>query len=319
MLDLAYLSRYSALPDARWESAVAAAYLGMERATGTRVTARDFVEPAGPVLYATNSTQKYDFLTFRGVTRRAGQRVVTVTKARSYHSRVMEPVLAHTGVIPLASRGYVLLMDAARVFGRRPSDEEYRACRDHLDRGTALPPAPHFDALQSTPRSVLGVPFDPSRGTLRDCWRGCYRALLGEALRFARESVAAGCSVHMYPEGTVSSRLGPGRIGAVMFAHALGVPIVPAGMSGCRAVFRGQSMALRGGDVEVRFGESYLPALDDLPAGFRAFDPDHEDAARPALQRATDDLMDRLDALLSPDCRRADLPHDGTVGTRRFV
>jgi len=38
------------------------------------------------------------------VSRRARQPVVTVTKAKSYHSRAFAPVLAQTGVIPLASR-----------------------------------------------------------------------------------------------------------------------------------------------------------------------------------------------------------------------
>jgi 1-acyl-sn-glycerol-3-phosphate acyltransferase len=320
MLDLAYLRRYRVLPDARWESAVALAFLGMERLTGTRVTAHGFTPPPGPVLYATNSTQKYDFLTFRGVMRRARQPVVTVTKAKSYHSRALEPVLAQTGVIPLASRGYVILVDAERVAGRRLTDAEYRACRDHLDRDAPLPQGAPFDALQARARDVLGLPFDPSRSTLRQCWRAVYAALLGEALRFARESVAAGHSVHIYPEGTVASRLGQGRVGAMMFAHALGVPVVPAGMSGCREVFRGQSMALRGGAVEVRFGEAYHPDLSALPADFRPFHPDDEDAYRPTLQRATDALMARLDGLLAPAYQhRADHPHDGSVGTRRFV
>lgn len=48
MLDLAYLRRDRVLPDARWEPAVAHAFLGMERLTGTRVTAHDFTPPSGP-------------------------------------------------------------------------------------------------------------------------------------------------------------------------------------------------------------------------------------------------------------------------------
>lgn len=320
MLDLDYLARYRVLPQPRWEGAVTVAYQAVEARAGVRAVLHGFVAPGGPVLYATNSTQKYDFMTFRSVMSRARQRVVTVTKARSYHSRAFEPVLARTGTIPLASRGYVILRDAARVAGRRPTEEEYRACRDHLDRGDALPETAFFEALSSRPRGVLGLPFDPSRTTLRACWRDAYRALLGEALRLAREAVAAGCSVQIYPEGTVASRLGRGRIGAVVLARALGVPVVPAGMSGCREVFRGQSIVPRRGTVELRFGDAFRPDLSELPAGFRAFDPDDEDAHRPALQRATDDLMARLDALLSPECRHlAGHAHDGTVGTRRFL
>ncbi len=138
------------------------------------------------------------------------------------------PVLAHCGVIPLAARGYVVLVDAERVAGRRLTEAEYRACRDPLDRGVPLPPG------RTLRRAPVARP------------------------RRARP-----------PHRPVASRLGQGRVGAVMFAHALGVPVVPAGMSGCREVFRGPSMALRGGAVDARFGEAYRPELDfhQPPAG----------------------------------------------------
>lgn len=259
-------------------------------------------------------------MTFRSAMRRAGQRVVTVTKARNYHSPAMRPVLERTGVVPLASRGYVILVDASRVLGRRPTEDEYRAMRDHLDRDAPLPDDAAFDALRSRPRDVLGVRFEPSREALRATWRRVYRALLGEALRLSREAVAAGFSVQMYPEGTVSSRLGRGRIGAMTFAKALGVEVVPAGMSGCREVFRGATLGLRGGTVDLRFGEAYTPDLSGLADDFEPFDPDHEDRARPVLQRATDDLMGRLDALLAPAYqRREGHEPEGTRGTRRFL
>ena len=320
MLDLAYLARYQVLPSSRWEGAVAGGFLRYEDLTGTRLARHGFRPPERPVLYTTNSSQKYDFMTFRSAMRRERQRVVTVTKARSYHSALMRPILEHTGVIPLASRGYVILCDASHVFRRRPTDAEYRALRDHLDRGDDLPKTPSFKALQARPRSVLGVRFDPRDTPLRTAWSEAYRCLLGEALRFAREAVAAGYSINIYPEGTVSSRLGKGRIGAMTFARALGVDVVPVGMSGCREVFRGPSLALRGGTVDLRFGEAYTPDLTGLAPDFVPFDPAHEALARPVLQRATDDLMGRIDALLAPSYQHRD-GHvaDGTRGTQRFL
>jgi 1-acyl-sn-glycerol-3-phosphate acyltransferase len=320
MLDLDYLARYRVLPDPLWEGAVAGGFGRCEDLTRTRLALHDFAPPESPVLYATNSTQKYDFMTFRSAMRRRGQRIVTVTKAKSYHDRLMEPVLARTGVIPLASRGYVILADTTRTAGRRPTEEEYRACRDHLDRGAELPSTAFFDGLRTRPRSILGVPFDPATRGLREAWRAVYRALLGEALRFAREAVAAGFSIHIYPEGTVASRLGKGRVGVIQLAQALGVRVVPVGMSGCRQVFLGASAALRGGTVDLRFGAAYLPDLAALPGGFRAFDPDDEDRHRATLQGATDALMTRIDALLAPAYQhRDDHLHDGTLGTRRFL
>lgn len=320
MLTLPYLARYKVLPDRLWEGAVAGLFCRYEDVTRTQLALHGFEAPARPVLYATNSTQRYDFMTFRSAMRRGGQRVVTVTKAKNYHSPVMRPVLEHTGVVPLASRGYVILVDARAVFGRDASDEEYRAMRDHLDRGADLPAGPQFDALRTRERALLGARFDPRAESLRAMWMRVYAALLGEALRFSREAIDAGYSVQIYPEGTVSSRLGKGRIGAMVFAQALGVEVVPVGMSGCREVFSGPTLRLRGGLVDLRFGAAYKPDFTGLQEGFVPFDPEHEARARPVLQRATDDLMDRIDALLSPECQRQEgFVPDGTRGTRRFL
>ena len=319
MLDVDFFKRYPIVPSPLWEGAVALAFGAMERATRTRVLFEDFVRPASPVMFATNSTQKYDFLIFRAETRRQGLPVVTVTKGKNYHSP-LRLVLEHTGVVPLASRGYILLVDFTAVHARRPTEDEYRALRDHLNDASPLPDAPVFRAISERPREVLGHRFDPRERSWRDFIRQVYRFVLGEALRLSREAVAAGYHIQMYPEGTVSSRLGRGRIGAVQFAHALGIPIVPVGMCGCREVFKGQGMTLRGGDVTMRFGAPWVPTLGALPKDFVHFDPEHEARHRATLQAATDTLMTKIDALL--DARhRHDPDHapDGTQGTRRFL
>ena len=147
-----------------------------------------------------------------------------------------------------------------------------------------------------------------------------YAASMGESLRLTREAVAAGANVQIYPEGTAASRLGPGRIGTVQFARALGLPIVPVGMSGCREAFAGSGLSLRGGTVTVRFGAAFWPELGALPSDFEPFSPGHEARHRPVLQAATDDLMARIDGLLDPAYRRLDgFAGDGTQGTRRFL
>ncbi len=320
MIDLGYLQRYKILPSAHWERTVATAYLPMERLSGTRLELHGFAPPATPVIYASNSTQKYDFLSFRSAMWARRVPLVMITKAKNYHVRWMRPVMEHTGVVPLASKGYVLLRDVSDTVGRRPTEDEYRALRAHLDLDAPLPDTPLAAALRSKRRDILGVAFDPSGSSLRDAWRATYRALLGESLRLAREAVAAGHSLHIYPEGTVSSRLGRGRIGAVTFARALGIPLAPAGISGSRDVYIGQTPMLRGGTLRLRFGEPWHPDLAELPDDFRPFDPEHEREHRAVLQSATDALMDRINALIDPACQRQEghVP-DGTRGTRRFL
>ncbi len=322
MLDRAFFARYRVAPSPPWERAVAALWGGMERATGTRVTLQNLEAlPTSPALIATNSTQKYDFMPLRVALRRRGVRAVTVTKGKNYHQRTMAFLLGRLGVVPLASRGYLLLVDFLGTFGRRCTEEEYRALRSHVDDGA---PLPEFlrERLERTPRALLGHAYEPdsSAGGYRAFLHRVYREVMGQTLRLCREAVAQGHHVQMYPEGTVSSRLGEGRIGAVQLAWALRLPIVPAGMSGCRAAFQGQAPLLRGGEIHVRFGEPYSLPSGLLPADFSPFDPAHEARFRVPLQRATAELMDRLDALLAPEQRRRDgFVADGTSGTRRFL
>jgi 1-acyl-sn-glycerol-3-phosphate acyltransferase len=284
------------------------------------VTFEHFTPPTTPVLFASNSTQKNDFMPIRAEWVRRGVKAVTVTKGKNYHLRGFGWLLGKVGVIPLASRGYLLLVDFTALLKRRPTEAEYRALRSHLDEGTPLPESADFERLQRAPRELMGLPFEPVTRGYRAALAEVYAWSMGHTLRLAREVVSAGYSIQMYPEGTVSSRLGKGRVGAVQLAHALGLVIVPVGMSGCREVFRGQGFALRGGEVRVRFGEPYALPRHELPDDFRPFHPDDEARHRPVLQRWTGEVMSRLDALLDAPYRHVEgFEGDGTQGTRRFL
>jgi 1-acyl-sn-glycerol-3-phosphate acyltransferase len=321
MLDRAFFETYPVVPSSGWEQGVTALWRAMERLTGTRVRLENLEAlPRQPVLIATNSTQKYDFLPIRSGLRREGVPTVTVTKGKNYHQPVMGFLLKRLGVVPIASRGYLLLVDFVSTVGRRPTDEEYRALRSHVDEGTPLPEGEVSQRLESTARELLGYRFDPGAGSYRQLIRRVYAAVMGQTLRLSREAVEAGHHVQMYPEGTVSSRISEGRIGAVQMAWALKLPIVPAGMSGCRRAFRGQVPLLRGGEISIRFGRPYELPRDLLPADFVPFDPEHEARHKSALKEATYDLMSRLDGLVDPGLRRQEgFEPDGTRGTRRFL
>ncbi|MBL8950430.1 MAG: 1-acyl-sn-glycerol-3-phosphate acyltransferase [Myxococcaceae bacterium] len=319
MLDRRFFETYRVCPSPPWERAVATAWSAMERLTGTRVRFENLEAlPSTPALIATNSTQKYDFMPIRNELKRRGIPTVTVTKGKNYHQPVMAFLLERLGVVPLASRGYLILIDFRTVFGRRPDDAEYRALRSHLDVGTPLPA--HLANLDHAPRTLLGYPFDPSADTWRSLVHRVYAAVMAETRRLASVAVAAGHHVQMYPEGTVSGRLGQGRIGAVQLAWALQLPIVPCGMSGCPGAFRGGAPVLKGGEVTVRFGAPYSLPRDFLPPGFMPFEPEHESRHRAALDAATGELMQHIDALLdAPFQRREGFSGDGTRGTHRFL
>lgn len=321
MLDRRFFADYRVLPSPFWERTFGDLWAGMQRASGTTVHFENVEAlPGAPVLLATNSTQKYDFMPFREELLRRRIPAVTVTKGKNYHSKVMGFLLGRLGVVPIASRGYILLVDFLRTVKRRPSEDEYRALRRYLDQGAPLPEGDAFQRLESTPRVILGHTFDPSREPYRATLRRVYASVMAETVRLSREAAQAGHHVQMYPEGTVSGRLGQGRIGAVQLAWTLKLPIVPVGLNGMRAAFRGQGLRLRGGPIRAVFGQPYTLPADFLPKDFVPFDPEHEERHRGTLQAATDALMERLDGLLDADCRRqAGFETDGTQGTRRFL
>lgn len=273
--------------------------------------------PRAPAIVSPNHTHKFDFLPVRGALLRHGVQLMTWIKARDYKHPAMRWILGKGGNIPLVSRGFLIASDFAAVHRRKPSEDEYRALREHIDTGAPLPDA--LEAGLSSSRSIAGVDVDLRSG-YRAALRESYRVLMGESLRLARQGRDLGRHQHIYPQGATSRQLTPGHPGAVQAALALGVPIVPVGISGCREVFVGKDHPLmRGGRVIVRIGAPLTVSPTIVPEGFRSFDPDHEDRAQEALQRETDRVMEAINALCEPAYRWADDGlSDGRRGVSRF-
>lgn len=274
--------------------------------------------PKGPSIICPNHTHKFDFLPLRTVLlQHHDLQLMTWIKARDYKSPGMRWILGKGGNVPLVSRGYLIAADFAQVFGRKPTEDEYRLLRAHIDDATPLTDALSH-ALQA-PRRIAEVDVDPTKG-YRDALRGAYRGLMAESLRLARAGKALGRHQHVYPQGATSKQLTPGHAGAVQAAVALDVPMVPVGMSGCREVFIGKDHPVaRGGRITIRIGKPMTVEPGALPADFRPFDPDHEDQYKDALQAQTDRLMHAINELCEPAYRWApDLRSDAKQGIARF-
>jgi 1-acyl-sn-glycerol-3-phosphate acyltransferase len=273
--------------------------------------------PKGPAVICPNHTHKFDFLPLRTVLLHHGMQLMTWIKARDYKSPGMRWILGKGGNVPLVSRGYLIARDFAEVNGRKPTEDEYRQLRAHIDDGAELD-ARLLGPLQ-THRRIAEVDVDPGNG-YRTALRGAYRALMAESLRLARAGTAMGRHQHVYPQGATSKQLTPGHPGAVQAALALDIPMVPVGISGCREVFVGKDHPVaKGGSITIAIGPPMSVERDALPQDFRPFDPDHEDRHKIALQAQTDRLMHAINDLCAPSYRWAtDLKSDAKQGIARF-
>ncbi len=318
MITLPFLRRFPLTGSVPWMTFMGWPWRAMLDLAQARFRCENAPPQGGPYLFAANSSHKYDLLGFRYELRHLGFEALTVSKGKNYHGAPMRFMSTQLGSLPLTSRGYILTMDFLNTFERRPSEPEYRALRALVDGDTDEAPAPLQPFLR-TPRFVLGAHFDPATSPYSDFVRALYEQMMQETLRIGRAAIAKGWHLHVFPQGSVSTRLSRGRIGAVQLASALDLTVVPVGLNGFPRVHRGPSSPLlRSGEVVIRFGAPFRP--EPMPDGFSEFRVRHERRFSEPLQARTDDLMERINALLDPDFQWSpDRESDGKTGVARFV
>ena len=99
-----------------------------------------------------------------------------------------------------------------------------------------------------------------------------------EALKVAASEIQAGKTIAVFPEGTRggSDALGEFKKGGFLIAKKAGVPVVPVGIVGSRAVWHRDAWLPRSGRVVARVGEPIAPeevkqlSVDGLCARVRA-------------------------------------------------
>lgn len=324
MLDLAWMRATESVPptwliDATWWgahalfSSVPSAQLSCSGLTGPLPR---------PVLFAQNHTHFFDWLPPRYLLYKFFEmQCDTWIKIRGFQEHPLQgKFLAGTGNIPLGSRGYILAADWSELLQERPSDETYRLLRDHVDSAQPLPDTPAFERLQNTPRSILGHRFDPSTTTWRQAVQDVFVEMMEISLEKGRRAVGAGFHMHIYPEGTISSRLFRARSGAIEIALAMGLDLLPTGVSGARDFFSAQApRPAPHTHLHVRFGTPYV--LDRPPEGYVPFAQHQTPEVQAWLDARVADLMDRIDALLEPEYRRDPEwdREEGTQGVDRFI
>lgn len=277
--------------------------------------------PKTPCVWVSNHVHYFDWWPFRCYLEEFGYPGISIVKPRPYQYPLSRWFLNTAGNIPVTSRGYLIAADFKDVIGRKPSDEEYSAINDSLRKDIPLPSTPTFQKLQEGPRSILGVPYDPTTQSYVDALRHCYWNMGQESIRIIEEAVATNHSIHIYPQGLFSTRLTKGRIGALQIAAQTGLPIVPIGFNGYQTVYPNPSSPFcKKGTITYRIGKAYHPNVDDLPSDFTAFHPKYERSQKHILERETQIAMEKINDLLDPDCQWDKNPEgDGFKGNDRFL
>lgn len=284
--------------------------------------------PDEKVIFAMNHTDRYNYWPFQySLYRQTDRFTATWVKGKYYETKFVAAFMEAMNNIPTVSRGYLITRDLVAAMGRRPTDEEYRALREHVDAGVALDEAmaTELAPLLSQAHDMIGQPFDPAQGPWREAIDGLYRQMMRRFVELNDEAFETGLDVLVFPEGTRSLRLSQGRIGLSQLALHSKRTIVPVGCNGSHRAYPGSSPWAKKGDLVYRIGEPipYEELADfHVDGGFQPFTEEAEAAHRERFQGLVDVVMERINGLLDEEHRWSEAgpaESDGVVGASRFV
>ncbi len=207
------------------------------------------------VMFAMNHTDRYNYWPFQyGMYRRHLPFSTTWVKGKYYENKALSWFFDQCNNIPLPSRGYLILQDARAVLNAKLDDADYRILRDLVDdkrRQSDITPSTELRRILEEPRRD----FKPEQESYADFihrWNDRLMALVEqrtlEAL-FKNEN-----NVIVFPQGTRSIRLLPGKPGMAQFALRHRVPIVPVGSMGSEEVYPGANPWAGGGTCRYVIG-----------------------------------------------------------------
>ena len=289
--------------------------------------------PPGPVIFAMNHPDRYNYFPFQYWLRNQTQRyTATWVKGKYYENAGVGAFMEFTNQLPTVSRGYIVARDVKSTLGRKPTSEEYAALRALADadaRGEAGDRLTD-EQLRQIPgmllrkrRDILGRLFEPSRETYAAAINATYREMMKLFVGLHDQTFAAGLDLLIFPQGTRSVRLSRGRIGLAQVALHYKLPVVPIGCNGSEKLYPSASPWAKSGRVVYRIGAPILyGSLPDttIDEPYAPFTMAAEKAHRETFQRYVDGVMDAINELLDPEYRYArDQESEGVTGTERFL
>ena len=287
--------------------------------------------PDGPVIFAMNHTDRYNYFPFQVWIWRAFNRfTATWVKGKYYENWFVGSFMEKTNQLPTISRGYIISKDFLSAMGRPPTPEEYEAARKWVDSGAdeggreEVPEAGVLpEALLMQARDVLGYRFTPDQENWASYVNSTFRLMMARFVKLNEEALRVGLDVLIFPQGTRSKRLLPGHIGLSQIALHTRTPVVPVGCNGSDGLYPGSSPWAQKGRVVYRVGEPIH--YEDVPSmhihePYAPFTPDAENRHLKEFEAHASLVTERIDELLDGPYRRiGDSSEDATTGVERFL
>ena len=269
--------------------------------------------PETPCFLAMNHTDRYNYWPFQYMlAKKLDQYTCTWVKAKYFRHPLLRRFLLACNNIPVAPKGTLIAKSFFDKMGRKPSGDEYRHIRNHLQKGD--PPASEVAAFfGQTPQTVVQE------------IESNFALLSEEVVRLNKEALQKGHHILIFPQGTRSKRLSKGHIGLAQMSQRLQASIIPIGCSGSDICHPGSNPWAKGGTITYRIGTPI--AVDDpriikykIGEEFVPFSAQAHQRYQHSFQSITNVVMDEINTLVDPAYQYSkDKVSDGVQGVERFL
>ena len=273
--------------------------------------------PDEPVIFAMNHTDRYNYWPLQYLLwQRLDRFTTTWVKGKYYEGLFMSRFMESMLQLPTVSRGYLITRDFLSIMKRTPTDQEYALLRAVVDaraigERVELPTPPDVpEMLLRRARNPIGVAYDPGESDYADYICALFQAMIGRFIDLNLYAKRIGLDLLVFPQGTRSIRLLPGRIGISQIALHMKSPIVPVGCNGSDGVYPGASPFAGRGKIVYRVGEPIT--YEDMSAyhlgeSFVPFSAKAESDHAEKFHGLADLVIDRIEPLLDSKYRRAEI------------